>query len=894
MAVTAQGRGRGGGRGEPHSGWRLGVKTSAPPDPVPSEELSPEEEARQDAVDALEAKRRSDRLARQDVSDLALDEHHVPEGRTAFRSRARGNEPRTPFGGDPAEERRIAAAAARGESPSIWAQDTRAPQYRESWDEQQAERLQNEGEAARSELHKAVRGGLSELVRVRSVVLTDELLPSAAEFERLERRPRLDDDGRRANRRDRAQVVDDGLPLAAPLGRSLVHAEVDPALVALAAGRYSGSQIEPPVDPQWVAGPGAAATIETSHKVIERALDDVEGAYFERWRDDPARAVALERRWHRERDALEDAASGCPAPEETRLLVAGLREYAADLADAGRGVRYATHLHIATGRDPQSSPLSQDVLGAALDCYPDLVAGIRAVDPDSPLCVVPPGIDGDVYAGVVATALDSARGPVADAAREGVGLDPALVRARVAADVAGGIVAVGRAPERESEDRGGPPADTVVSRSEREMDARLDRAGERFRDLSEALALRGVVFETGAPAGASRQDGSTEFVQVSVDAFDSLPGRGPDGEIFAGPVPAGSFDVQCAAVADAMRGAADALWRTADHVPEGASERFGERMAARIFEEPLPVPTAVSPVVEQPAARLASDISTEASALAQKRAERVEARDTAVERFEKVIEALDGRVKISVRDFMLDDEEWVGYAVRRDSESGSVSGEVVIDPRLRHGSTSFTNDQLAEGHGQAYVDLARALGEGDSGRREDWSKVYGVLAAGAKDGGPVLVSVGACASNNREHGALREAKAYAAALREQVRADGFATEQMKRTWPRSWREGTSRVVERIDGGLRLSTDRFSDLGPTGRVSQVLQRDAKALGKDIGRGVGEVEKLVKRAARGPARPRAAEVAPTAPAPAVGAVGDQGRSDVPRSEQDLLDAKLSVAR
>ena len=464
------------------------------------------------------------------------------------------------------------------------------------------------------------------------------------------------------------------------------------------------------------------------------------------------------------------------------------------------------------------------------------------------------------------------------------------------ADVAGGVAALDRGPERdEQQERGRPSsAELVASVRERELQERLNRAGERFRDLSDVLASRGVFFEIGDDPGALRQAGTGDFVQVSADAFEPVAERRPDGEVFSGRAPVGSPDAQREAVADAMRVAADALWRQDANVPDGASERFGERMAARVFEEPLPVPREVSPAAEETAARLVSVTSGEASALAHKRAERVEARDKAVERFEKVLEALDGRVRISVRDFMADEEGWVGYAVRRDPESGEVSGEVVIDPRLRHGSRSFTNEQLAERHGQAYVDLGRALGEGDSGRNEDWSKVYGVLASGAKDGGSVTVSVGSCASNSRDHAALGKARAYAPALREQVRADGFATQQMKRAWPRAWREETPRVVERADGGVRVAAVRIPGLGPPKRVAQVLERDGKQLAKDIGRSVGEAEELVRSAARGPALPRGAEAPPRAPGPAAGAVQAQERSQGPRSEQDVLDAKLSVAR
>ncbi len=894
MAVTAQGRGRAGGRQEPRGGWRLGVKTSVPPESGPSEELTPEESARQEAADALESKRRSDRMARQDVSDLGLDEHHVPAGRSAFKARGRGNEPRTPFGGDPAEERRIAGRAARGESPSVWAQDTRAPHYRESWDEQQAARLANEGEAAERELRKAVAGGLGELVRVRTVVLADRLTPSAAELERLERRPRLDDDGRRANRRDRAQVVADGLPLAPPLGASLVHAEVDPALVALAAGKYPGAVLEPAAKPEWLAGPGRAEAAAESVDEIERALNDVEAACLDRWRDDPARAAELERRWERERDALWDRASGCSAPEETRLLVEGMREYGAEMAETGRGVSYVVRLHTAVGRDPDSSPLAADVLDAALDRYPDVVEGIRAVDPDSPLCVALSG-GGEAYGRMVARALDAARVPVGAAAREGAPLDAGVVRARVLADVAGGVEALERGPQRASDERGG--SSSADSAREREQRLVLDRAEERFRDLSAALKQHGVDFVVGGNPGALQESASGFAVELPDDAFGMVSERGRDGEWFEGPVPVGSLDAQRDAVADAMCGAADALWGSDRGVtPPGASERFGARIAARVLDEPLPVVERFSAEAEKAASALASEIGGDALKLAEQRDSRIEVRDAAVERFGKVLEAVavDDAVKVSVRDFMADDDEWVGYAVRRDPASGKVSGEVVIDPRLLPGDRSLTNDQLAEGHGRAYVDLGRALGEGHRDRDADWSKVYGALASGGKDADPVRVGVHSCASNSREHAALGEAKAYAAALREQVRADGFATEQMKRTWPRVWREATPRVVERVDRTVRVAGGRVSELGLPSRVGQVLERDGKRLAEDIGRSVGAAEKMVRRAARGPRGPGPSRVAdpPKPPSPAAGA--SEARSSGPRNEQDVLDAKLSPGR
>ncbi|MDE2907083.1 MAG: hypothetical protein OXQ28_13495 [Acidobacteriota bacterium] len=890
-----------GRRSEPRAGWPLGVKTSVPSESGPEPELSPSEAARQDAVDALDAKRRSDQMARRDQSDLALDEHHVQPGLSPFRRRSGGNEPRTPFGGDPAEERRIAARAAGGESPSAWVQDTRAPHYRESWDEQQAARLRNEGEAAERELRGAVRGGLSELVRVRTVVLADQLTPSAAELERLEQRPALESDGRRANRRDRAQVVADGVPLAPRLGDSLVHAEVDPALLALAAGKYSGAVLEPPVDPQWLQGPGRDVdTPFEAHEAIQFALDGVEAACFERWREDPGRAESLERRWERERDQLWDSASGSGFPEETRLMVEGMREYAADLTERARALCYVDRIHTAVGRDFDSLPLPDDVLDRANACRPDLIAGIREADPDSPLCVVPAGVGEAEHARLVAGALDAARTRVVDVGRDGLALDPDLVSASVLDRVAEGVAVLERGRDAGAEERdasvrvvdAGARADagTVGVLREREERELLDRAGQRFRDVSDVLASGGVFFEVGSDPGAARHVSAGLVVEVSAQRFEQFSGRGRDGEWFEAPVPKGSADEQRAAAAEALRGFADVLWDQGSDVPEGASERFGERMAARIYELPLPLPQAVSADAEQAASKLASEVWAEVDDLSQARGERVAAREAAVERFDKVLDALSGRVAVTMRNRLVDEDQRIGFTVRRDSASGDVTAEVFVDPGVRHGDRSLTNVRLAELHGEAYVDLGRALGATDPGRAADWSKVYGAVASTGEDGRGVTVSVGSCAVNTPQRDALVEARALAAALREQVRADGFATEQMRQTWPRAWREETPRVVERVDGKVRIADARIGGLGPPRRVNEVLERDGKQLARDIKRSNVDTEKLVRAAVSAPASSQGPAEPPRAPGPVQG----QDRAEGPRNQQEVLDEKLSVAR
>ena len=126
------------------------------------------------------------------------------------------------------------------------------------------------------------------------------------------------------------------------------------------------------------------------------------------------------------------------------------------------------------------------------------------------------------------------------------------------------------------------------------------------------------------------------------------------------------------------------------------------------------------------------------------------------------------------------------YRVARDRDSGRLAGTVVVDARYASGDPRLSNEELATGHGEAYVAMGRALGAVDrEARGEDWSKVYGAVASTVASGGAVAVRSVSCALDPAEHAALGKAKAYAAALREQVRADGFATEQMKRAWPRS-------------------------------------------------------------------------------------------------------------
>ncbi len=873
--VTAQGRGHRGGRVEPPGGWRLGTKTSAPPESGPDEQLTPEEAARQDAADALSAKRRSDGMARQDQADLRLDRHHVSEGRSPFKTRETGQEPRSPFGGDVAEERRNAAKAMRGESSSVWVQDSRAGYYRESWEERDAERLTNEGEAAVSELRKAVRGGLAELVRVRSVVLADRFTASAAEMARLEGQPRQEDDGRRANRRDRAAVVADGLPLAPPLGRALAHVEADPALVALAAGRYPGAELEPPLREEWLQGAGQSDVAIDSVDAIERALDDVEAAHAARWRDDPGGAAAVERRWEREREVLWEAASGSTAPEEARLLVEGMREYAAELTETGRGVGYVARLHTAVGRDPESSPIEADALDRALDRYPDLVEGIRAVDPDSSLCVAPGGA-GPGHERLLERALDAVRPLVVDGRESGVPLASGMIRARVSVAVAEAVEALERVPERGSERSSSAPvqrADASAAADERRLEERFAQADVRFEDLVVALEARDVRFEVDSwETGIVRPSGSGAVVELSVEAF-GVEQRWVDGERKVVPLPVGSLDERREAVAGAMRGVSRALTPGEGFESEpvsGAAERFGARMAARVFDEALPVPERVSSAAEAAAARLALDLGVDAADAGRRREERSAARAAGLERFEQVLDGVGGSVALAVREPPPGHSGRAAeYRVVLDRDSGRLAGTVVVDARYAAGDPWLSNQELAAGHGEAYVAVGRALGSVDrEGRGEDWSKVYGAVASTGAPGGAVAVGAVSCAADSAQYAALGNARAYAAAVREQVRADGFATEQMKRAWPRERRESTPRRVERVGGKVEVDPACLAALGVPCRVQSVLDRDGKRLAEDIGRSVGQVEKLARRAGREGALAAVPENPATPPSPAHG--------------------------
>ena len=210
------------------------------------------------------------------------------------------------------------------------------------------------------------------------------------------------------------------------------------------------------------------------------------------------------------------------------------------------------------------------------------------------------------------------------------------------------------------------------------------------------------------------------------------------------------------------------------------------------------------------------------------------------------------------------------YRVARDPASGALAATVVVDARYVEDDRCVSNAELAAGHGEAYVAIGRALGGHDAeSRAEDWSKVYGAVASTAPAGQPAVVEAFSCAAGPAEHAALGRARAYAAALREQVRADAFATEQMGRTWPRGWREGTPRPVERAGGRVEISAGRLAELGVRRRVEHVLERDGKRLGEEIGVSVRSFEKLVRRVARGAAVPAAPDNPATPPAPALGA-------------------------
>ena len=280
----------------------------------------------------------------------------------------------------------------------------------------------------------AVVAGTQALVELRWGSLTDSALPSAAEVEYQNSKPRLDDDGSRPHLLNTPQLRDGHYEVVPPLLPSLRAVGCDPGLVKVAAGEYDGARYEPPVlNPVGERQRGSLTELQAAAKGITLPVDEhsvhVQGAALDTlgraFRDldaehldlclrDPQASLDVERAWAADRGALlGDVRENALRPEEGRMLVEEMDQYHEAAAPDREAARYQCRVHVAAGRDPIDSPFTGDEARAVDDAAPSLLAGVAAVDPDSPLLLVPPGVDAAVqYEPLLARALDTARAEV--------------------------------------------------------------------------------------------------------------------------------------------------------------------------------------------------------------------------------------------------------------------------------------------------------------------------------------------------------------------------------------------------------------------------------------------------------------------------------------------------
>ncbi len=884
-------RARRGGRLEPKGGWRLGVKTAAPPPGAgaPDPEETPAERQARERADALRARRLSHELARRDAIDLGLDADHTRPGMPLVRRFRGGTEPRTAHHGDPVEDSRTA----RRPSTSVWAQDPRPEHLREEAREDEPRlRREFEGRAAVAELSGAVVGGMGRLVAVRWTVLTDRSIASAEETAYQASKPRLADDGGVPSPASLSAISAEHREVVPPLPVSLAEVDCDPALLHLAGGEYPGAEHEPPL-PSLPRDEHSRLVQGGALDVIERAQSLLESRHARRCLTDPEGSLEAERAWADGRAGLRArAAADAPRPEESRVLLAAMDEYAertgrgwaearftghvfravgrdpvgdrlpaetlelargqfpdlhaavsvaqvppGQIAGEGGGVdagraRAIARLHAATGRDPVASPLGEDVVERALAAGPRLTGQLRAVDPDSPLVAAPAGLDVGRHERIVAGALDRAL-LVPPASRGPASVaDLELDVAEAAAQALGPD-----APAR------GEPGPRRVPRPPVRAPGDID---SRFNGFLDACAHLGAPV---AVAGGPRAEAAA--VLLSPQHFDSREVH-EDGvsrlrvSVRPGVEPFDAVPRAAAAVGCELVG------RAGDAGDDGgrAAGVFGVRVAARVLDHPLDdgLLGDRSPAVLA-GTRLAGEVAAAARDLGDHERERLRQLDRADRRTEAA-ERLDGVVG-AFRTRGVEVDAPAPDACGRPSFSRGADGSAAV--RLGHGALAHAHGQaareipdhdLARLHAEAYVALGRASGAlagPHTERAPDYEAAY-------PPGGPPV-------------GADLPAAPGGAALREQIVADGFAAAQMEEAWGgerlplRGVRKAEGRTLELEGGWPEAAREQAASYG-------------QALRASVNRATSQVAITLGRPAPEPA-------APPQPAPAASAAGAPGR-------------------
>ena len=846
-------RSRRGARLEPRHGWSLGVKTSRAPDGAgsPDPEETPDERSARVADEERRRGRASDAMDRKDRADLGIGADDDVPGMPLVRRRRGGMEPRTAHHGDPVEDRR----ASYSPSTSVWAQDPRAEHLREEardteWDR----RMGFEGEAAVRSLRSAVVDGAQALVSLRWGPLTDRSIPNAAEVEYQQSKPRLDDDGSRPRLVEVGKLRAEHRDVVPPLGPSLAHVGCDPALVALAAGRYARADLEPPVfNPvtdrvrdgltEIQAAEAGIVLPDDEHSqnvqaaaigILERALSDLDQRHLELCGRDPRASLAAERAWAAERrELLDRVADRSDRPEDGRALVAAMEEHHEAQAPQRDAARYLARVHLAAGRDPVDDRASDERLSEILAHQPSLVAGIRELDPDSPLVVVPPGVDADgQYEHLLSRVLDDAR---SEALARGVGPfvpSPGALAVSVASACASRHEEGERDPFLPAGRVRTAPQDALAGAAGR-LAAFVDGCRHLTDGAAPGAALPSrfpvrvrlepqagrVVARVDLAKGVEPEDVAAEAHIIARSVFPALAERS------SSPLPEDARGRAVAQEVFATRVSARVSGLPVDDVYLDEPDRFGPDHTA-----------GVSLVGE---VRRASSESARALVLA------VDRYEAATDRFAAVVSALEAEgVVVRRSDAVPHDPAFVPtVALEGDAAVVDLGSSVPLDR-----PDQLSVPELVDSQAKAYVVLGRASALTSRGgdRASDFRELHA--------DGPSTSDARFTDSSGAPS---------AAALREQVVADFFATDQLDQAWGDA-SQPLRRVDRGPDGGPRLEVPAAQRSAWPAELDDLVAADGKHVRADGNRVSSWLDRVVKRRSEDNAPQPAAAPAPASAA------------------------------
>ena len=421
-----------------------------------------------------------------------------------------------------------------------------------------------------------------------------------------------------SNRGDRVSYEAYGYRYAEPrLEHLAASGRFDPAAVAVLTGQSRivyGSDPAPPSEAEQEFLSGASA----SHLALCYA--------------DPGRSEAVERDWRRSVDRLEAGIRDAPAPEDAREYVDLLRGEQDAQLPGWELARFVSRAHAALGRPavvrpadgegPLAPAFDAQTIEAVGECYPDLHAAARVLDPRSPLAHDAP-VDHPEYHRRVAAAVD---GLQAQAYANGTTVDAvdalatiAVVQERMLADPPAPVV------ETPSLSQGlpwlGPGSSGFEGRVERRLSAlvgAVDAAGVPVTfssDVDRPVVDYGPPRAGGSSAGADAPPprlvlpegyAAAEFdgsgASVSRQAADGMPvidGRGLDAgareELFRSVAMTLPTVLRDQPYPEDLAAAREAIYGGVSRAQSGAiylreAEHFAARMEARVMEVPVGPP----------------------------------------------------------------------------------------------------------------------------------------------------------------------------------------------------------------------------------------------------------------------------------------------------------------